>query len=243
MILARDGQRLSKRHGAVGVMQYRDDGYLPQALLNYLIRLGWSHGDQEIFSRQEMTSLFDVVNVNRAAAAFDNEKLQWLNQHYIKASAADVLADTLGQQLRCLGLDTANGPALSKVVSAQQERAKTMAEMAENSVYFYQDFEEFEEKAAKKNFKPDAEGPLRRLRQQFESLQDWRAEAIHEIVVRTAEEADVKLGKVAQPLRVAVSGRGFSPPIDVTLELVGRERTLTRIDRALDYIKDIGTSY
>ena len=242
MILATDGQRLSKRHGAVGVMQFRDDGYVPEALLNYLVRLGWSHGDQEIFSREEMISLFDVVDVNRAAAAFDMEKLQWLNQHYIKASAADSLADQLSLQLESLGTDCTNGPALSDVVIAQQERAKTMREMAENSVYFYQEFEDFEEKAAKKNLKPDAESPLRNLRERFESLADWRAEPIHEAVVRTAEEAHLKLGKIAQPLRVAVSGRGFSPPIDITLELVGRDRTLARIDRALDYILARDTS-
>ncbi len=242
MILGTDGQRLSKRHGAVGVMQFHDDGYVPEALLNYLVRLGWSHGDQEIFSREEMVALFDVVDVNRAAAAFDMEKLQWLNQHYIKESAADSLASSLALQLRSLGADCANGPPLSAVVVAQQERAKTMREMAENSVYFYQDFEGFEEKAAKKNLKPAAQAPLRDLRQRFESLADWRAEPIHQAVVQTAEEADLKLGKVAQPLRVAVSGRGFSPPIDVTLELVGRDRTLARIDRALDYISGLGAS-
>ena len=240
MILGTDGQRLSKRHGAVGVMQFREDGYVPDALLNYLVRLGWSHGDQEIFSRQEMIGLFDVVDVNRAAAAFDTEKLQWLNQHYIKESAPELLADDVGIQLRALGADTRNGPALSAVVLAQQERAKSLREMAENSVYFYQDFEVFEEKAAKKNFKADAEAPLRGLKQRLESLDEWRAEPIHEAVVQTAEAAEMKLGKVAQPLRVAVSGRGFSPPIDVTVELVGRERTLARIDRALDYINGLG---
>ena len=236
MILGTDGQRLSKRHGVVGVMQFRDDGYMPDALLNYLVRLGWSHGDQEIFSREEMVNLFDVVDVNRAAAAFDTEKLQWLNQHYIKESAAATLADELGVHLRSLGADHANGPPLSKVVRAQQERAKTLREMAENSVYFYQEFDGFEEKAAKKNLKPEAAAALRTLRQRFESLGDWLAEPIHEVVVETAQEIDLKLGKVAQPLRVAVCGRGFSPPIDVTLELIGRERTLARIDRALDYI-------
>ena len=242
MILGTDGQRLSKRHGAVGVTQFRDDGYVPHALLNYLVRLGWSHGDQEIFSREEMISLFDVADVNRAAAAFDMEKLQWLNQHYIKDSSADLLAELLAPQLELLGTDCTNGPALSEVVIAQQERAKTLREMAENSIYFYQDFEHFEEKAARKNLKTEAHAPLLNLRQRFESLADWRAESIHEAVIQAAEEAELKLGKVAQPLRVAVCGRGFSPPIDITLELVGRERTLTRIDRALDYISARGAS-
>lgn len=242
MILGTDGQRLSKRHGAVGIMQFHEDGYVPAALLNYLVRLGWSHGDQEIFSREEMVALFDVVDVNRAAAAFDMEKLRWLNQHYIKESAAESLASELALQLRTLGADCADGPPLSQVVVAQQERAKTMREMAENSVYFYRDFEEFEEKAARKNLKRDAQAPLRDLRQRFEVLAEWSAAPIHEAVVQTAEEAGLKLGKVAQPLRVAVCGRGFSPPIDITLELLGRNRTLTRIDRALDYINDVSAS-
>ena len=242
MILGANGERLSKRHGAVGVMQFREEGYLPDALLNYLVRLGWSHSDQEIFSRADMVDLFDVANVNRAAAAFDREKLQWLNQHYIKESSPSALANELGLQLQLLGVDCANGPPLSDVVIAQQERAKTMREMAENSVYFYQEFDAFEEKAAKKNFKPQAQGPLRDLRQCFEELPDWTSERIQTALVQTAEAADLKLGKVAQPLRVAVSGRGFSPPIDVTLALVGRERTLARLDRALDYIKDMSGS-
>ena len=238
MILGAGGERLSKRHGAVGVMQFREEGYLPDALLNYLVRLGWSHGDQEIFSRVDMISLFDVVDVNRAAAAFDREKLQWLNQHYIKEGAPSMLAGELALQLASLGVDCTDGPRLSDVVIAQQQRAKTLREMAENSVYFYQDFDTFDEKAAKKNLKREAQAPLRSLRQRLEALSDWRAEPIHEVLVQTAQSVDLKLGKVAQPLRVAVSGRGFSPPIDVTLVLVGRERVLTRIDRALAYIED-----
>ena len=236
MILGADGQRLSKRHGAVGVMQFRDDGYLPHALLNYLVRLGWSHGDQEIFSLEEMIELFDLGAVNKAASAFDYEKLQWLNQHYIKEAAPSELGEALASQLEMMNVDTRNGPTPEAVAETQRERAKTLQEMAENSVYFYEDFESFEEKAAKKNLKANAAEPLQTLRERFAAVDNWEAEGLHQIVVDTAEAAELKLGKVAQPLRVAVCGRGFSPPIDVTLELIGKERTLERLDKAIGYI-------
>ena len=236
MILGADGQRLSKRHGAVGVMQFKEDGYLPEALLNYLVRLGWSHGDQEIFSRDEMTALFDFPAVNKAAAAFDFDKLQWLNQHYIKGSATKVLATPLREQLAGMGVICPDDVDLTPIIAAQHERAKTLTEMAENSVYFFQDLDEYEEKAANKNLKQAALAPLLAVRERFVGLEQWFAEPIHDQVMATAEAAHVKLGKVAQPLRVAVSGRGFSPPIDITLEILGKTRTLERIDRAIEYI-------
>ena len=237
MILGADGQRLSKRHGAVGVMQFRDEGYLPDALLNYLVRLGWSHGDQEIFSRDEMVELFDLPSVNKAAAAFDFDKLQWLNQHYIKETPADELVEPLRHQLAAIGTDGGDCVALAPIITAQRERAKTLLEMAQNSVYFFEDFDAYEDKAAAKNLKPNALDALLALRVRLSELEAWSAAPIHDVVVATAEAADLKLGKVAQPLRVAVSGRGFSPPIDVTLEILGKQRTLERIDRAVDYIR------
>ncbi|MBC8518786.1 MAG: glutamate--tRNA ligase [Gammaproteobacteria bacterium] len=238
MILGSDGSRLSKRHGAVSVLQYRDDGYLPEALLNYLVRLGWSHGDQEVFSIDEMVELFDVTDVNNSASTFNPEKLLWLNQHYIKNSSSDHIARHLRWHLGRLDIDPANsGPELVKVVEAQQERAKTLVEMAENSRCFYLDFDEFDQKAAKKNLKAAAAEPLERIRGMLSELEIWDAEPIHEIVKETAEILDLKLGKVAQPLRVAATGTAISPPIDITLELIGRERVLARIDMALEYIQ------
>lgn len=238
MILGSDGSRLSKRHGAVSVMQYRDDGYLPEALLNYLVRLGWSHGDQEVFSLDEMVDLFDVVEVNNSASTFNPEKLLWLNQHYIKNSTPEHVARHLTWHLGQLDIDpAASGPELVKVVEAQQERAKTLVEMAENSRCFYLDFEEFDQKAAKKNLKAAAAEPLKRIRGMLSELEIWDAEPIHEIVKETAEILDLKLGKVAQPLRVAATGTAISPPIDITLELIGQERVLKRIDMALEYIQ------
>lgn len=237
MILGSDGSRLSKRHGAVSVMQYRDEGYLPEALLNYLVRLGWSHGDQEIFFMDEMVELFEVESVNHSASTFNPDKLLWLNQHYIKSSSAEHVARHLRWHLGERGVDPAQGPDLLKVVAAQQERAKTLVEMADNSLFFYRDFEAFEEKAAKKNLKAAAVEPLHRLREGLSALDEWSAEPSHELVKQAAEALELNLGKVAQPLRVAVAGAGISPPIDITLELVGRERTLQRIELALEYIR------
>ena len=236
MILGDDGARLSKRHGAVSVMEYRDQGVLPEALLNYLVRLGWSHGDQEIFSLDEMVELFDINDVNKAASAFNTEKLLWLNQHYIKQDNPERLARLLSPLLGELGIDPAEGPDLVEVVKAQQERARTLVEMAAISEFFYRDFDEFDAKSAKKNLKAAARAPLERLRGALEALADWQPEPLHQLVKDVAEALELNLGKVAQPLRVALAGRAASPGIDVTLYLVGREASLRRIDRALDYI-------
>lgn len=236
MILGEDGQRLSKRHGAVSVTDYRTAGYLPEALVNYLVRLGWSYGDQEIFSLDELVALFDIADVNRAAARMDTEKLQWLNQHYIKQADEQRLAACLSEQFEHLGVDTTKGPALSAVVTAQRERAKTLKEMAESSVYFYADFDAFEDKAARKNLKPVIAPGLQLLRERLADVAEWRSEAIHQCIIDVAEQQEMKLGKLGQPLRVAVTGGGVSPPIDITLELVGQPRTLARIDRALAWI-------
>ncbi len=239
MILGEDGKRLSKRHGAVSVMQYQADGFLPEALLNYLVRLGWSHGDQEIFSLDEMADLFDVHEVNHAAAAFNSEKLLWLNHHYIKTSPVEYVARHLMPHLGQLGIDpAAGGPEILEVVEALRERARTLVEMAEMSQYFYQDFESFDEAAAKKHLRPICEDSLVLVREHLAALDAWSAETLHAVVTVVSEELNLNMGKVAQPLRVAISGRSATPGIDVTLYLVGRDQTLARIDRALGYISD-----
>ena len=237
MILGSDGARLSKRHGAVSVMQYRDDGYLPEALLNYLVRLGWSHGDQEVFSLDEMVKLFDVTKVHSSAAAFNPEKLLWLNQHYIKNSDPAHVAHHLSYHLGKLGIDPASGPDLVEVVKAQRERAKTLLEMAQNSAFFYRNDIEYDSKDAAAHLKPEAEKPLADLRTRLAALPLWLAEPIHATVTGVAEAHGLKLGKVAQPLRVAIAGRAVSPPIDITLWLLGREKALQRLDRALDFLR------
>ncbi len=238
MILGSDGARLSKRHGAVSVMQYRDDGYLPEALLNYLVRLGWSHGDQEIFSIDEMINLFDLDGCNVSASTFNAEKLLWLNHQHIMNAEAEHVAKHLAWHMIDQDLDVENGPALVDLVKAQRERSKTLVEMAAASHYFYQEFESYDEKAAKKNFKAGSDEVLQTLMDAFSQTEGWDGEKLHQIVLDTAEAMELKLGKVAQPLRVAISGASVSPAIDVTLSLLGREKTLTRMARAIDFIKE-----
>ncbi|MCK4744276.1 MAG: glutamate--tRNA ligase [Sulfuriflexus sp.] len=237
MILGDDGSRLSKRHGAVSVMQYREEGFLPEALLNYLVRLGWSNGDQEIFSIDEMTSLFDIDDVNKAPSSFNTEKLEWLNQHYIKEADPEHIANLLAPHLGKLGIDPTQGPDLIKVVEAQQERANTLVEMADISTFFYEDYKEFDEKAAKKNLRPVAAEAMKKIREALAGIETWSEDAIHSAIDDVAAALEVKMGKVAQPLRVAVVGRAASPGIDITLFLVGQEACLRRIDRALAYIE------
>ena len=236
MILGDDGSRLSKRHGAVSVMEYRRQGVLPEALLNYLVRLGWSHGDQEVFSLDEMIELFDLSKVNRAASTFNTEKLLWLNQHYIKNDDPARIARLLSPFMGDIGIDPAPYPPLVEVVRAQQERARSLVEMAEISAFFYRDFDAYEETSARKHLRPVAREPLEKVRQALAAIDDWQPEILHQAVVDVAAELGLGLGKVAQPLRVAVVGRAASPGIDITLHLVGREACLRRIDRALNHI-------
>ncbi len=209
---------------------------MAEALLNYLVRLGWSHGDQEIFSLDEMIEFFDIDQVNKAASAFNTDKLLWLNQHYITHGEPGRIAHLLSPHLGKMGIDPAQGPDLVEVVKAQQGRAQTLVEMAAISKVFYRDYATFDEKAAKKNLRPVAREPLQRMRQALQDLDDWSAESLHRLVEEVAASLGVNMGKVAQPLRVAVVGRAASPGIDVTLQLVGKPACLRGIDRALDYI-------
>ena len=236
MILGDDGSRLSKRHGAVSVMEYRNQGILPEAFLRILVRLGWSHGDEELFTLDQMVELFDIKDVNKAASAFNTEKLLWINQHYIKSADPVRIARLLSPHLGDLDIDPASGPDIVEVVHQQQERARTLVEMAEISAFFYRDYEDFDEKAAKKHLKAAAREPLQQIRERLAMLENWGAGKLHQVVIDVAESLELKMGKVAQPLRVAVVGRAASPGIDVTLELVGREACLRRIDRAIQYI-------
>jgi len=237
MILGEDGARLSKRHGATSVVQYRDEGFLPEALLNYLVRLGWSHGDQEVFTLDEMIEYFELQNVNRAASTFNRDKLLWLNQQYIRKDDPARIAHLLSPHMGELGIDPTEGPDLVEVVAAQQERASTLVEMAQVSAFFYKDFVEYEPAAAKAHLRPVAEAPLRELKQALASLEIWQAEAIHQVIHDVAAALDLKMGKVGMPLRVAVAGCGASPSIDITLQLLGKDKTLRRIDQALAFIE------
>ena len=239
MILGADGARLSKRHGAVSVMQFRDDGYLPEALLNYLVRLGWSHGDQEIFTIDEMVEYFELGDVNVSASTFNMEKLLWLNHQYIMNGDPAHVARHLSWHIGQLGIDPADGPELIDVVKAQRERSKTLVEMATASVYFYKDFDSYDEKAVKKNFTIGSDHVLARLHDELVAVTDWNGEIVHQIIVDLAETLGLNMGKVAQPLRVAICGSAVSPAIDVTLSLLGQEKTLARIEKAINYIRSL----
>ena len=236
MINGDDGQKLSKRHGAVSVMQYRDDGYLPEALINYLVRLGWGHGDQEIFSREEMINYFELDHVSKSASAFNTEKLQWLNQHYIRELPPEYVAKHLEWHYKDQGIDTSNGPALTEIVTMLAERCKTLKEMASSSHYFFEEFETFDEAAAKKHFKGNAAEALAKVKEKLTALSSWDLHSTHEAIEQTAAELEVGMGKVGMPLRVAVTGSGQSPSMDVTLVGIGRDRVLARIQRAIDFI-------
>lgn len=237
MILGDDGSRLSKRHGAVSVMQYLRDGYLPEALLNYLVRLGWSHGDQELFSVDEMIELFDLSGVNKAPSSFNTDKLRWLNAQYIKQDDPKRVAHLLSSHLGDLGIDPTEGPELSVVVEAQRERASTLVELADICAFYYQDFEGYPEKAAKKAFKPEAAEPLTLVRKVFDEVEQWQRSDIHDAMQATVGILGIGFGKLGMPLRLAVTGGNPSPDLDLTLELIGREACLRRIDKAIAHIE------
>jgi glutamyl-tRNA synthetase len=237
MILGADGKRLSKRHGAVSVLQYRDLGYLPHALLNYLVRLGWSHGDQEVFSREEMIELFDVKAINQSAASFNPDKLLWLNQHCIKTGVPESVVEHLIWHMAKLGIPVDQGPPPERLLDTLRERAKTLVELAASSRFFYVDFEEYDQQAALKHLTSEAADVLESLTTALGALHEWRSPEIHRAVTQVAEDQRLKLGKVAQPLRVAVSGGAVSPPIDITLELLGKDRTMARVERAIVHIR------
>lgn len=238
MILGDDGQKLSKRNGAASVMQYRDAGYLPEALLNYLVRLGWSHGDQEIFTVEEMKQLFTLDAVNKSASAFNTEKLQWLNHHYINHLPPEYVAVHLSWHIHEQGFNTQNGPQLVEIVKLLGERCKTLKEMAQSCRYFYEEFDEFDADAAKKHLRPVAKQPLELARAKLSEIADWTVENVHHAIENTATELDVGMGKVGMPLRVAVTGCGQSPAVDATVHAVGKARSLARIDRALAFIAE-----
>jgi glutamyl-tRNA synthetase len=229
MILGPDGAKLSKRHGAVSVLQYEEDGFLPDALLNYLVRLGWSHGDQEFFTRDEMIAAFDIGDVNKAASAFNPEKLLWLNQQHLMRAEPASIVKYLRPHLERVGVECADNEFLCKIIIAQRERVKTLKEMAANSRYFFGETVMLDEKAAVKHLTEEAKLLLSALKARLVALSEWTAAAVHAALEQLAAEQGVGLGKIAQPLRVAVTGGTISPPIDFTLELLGRERTLARL--------------
>ncbi|MBG0774972.1 MAG: glutamate--tRNA ligase [Desulfovibrionaceae bacterium] len=238
LIHGQDKKKLSKRHGAVSVMEYERAGYLPEALLNYLVRLGWASGDQEIFSREELIALFDTAGFSKSAAAFDQAKLDWLNSHYIQNSAPDRLAPHLGRFLAERGRTGVSLDTLTAIAALYQPRAKTLVEMAEQAEFFVMpDAElEYDEKAVAKFLTPEVKEHLVALRALFATFEPFEARALEAAVQAYLDERELKFKVVAQPIRVAVTGRTFSPGLFETVEVLGRESTLARLDRAIALI-------
>ena len=233
MILDKEGKKLSKRTSAVSVMEYRADGFLPHAILNYLVRLGWSHGDQEIFSREEMIALFDIADVNKAASRFDTEKLAWLNQHYLKTDEPQSLVAEFEWHLQRAGLDTAHGPASADVIVALRERVHTLKEMAERAKIWYGPITEWDDKAVAKHLGNAGAAAVLAAAGPLLAEVEWRPAPIHGVIEQVAAKLELGMGKVAQPLRVAMTGTQVSPSIEDTIYLTGREEAIRRIDAAM----------
>ncbi len=240
LIHGTDGKRLSKRHGAVSVNQYREQGFLPQGLLNYLVRLGWSYGDQEIFSLNQMIENFSLQNIQQSAATFDMDKLLWVNQQHMKNISGKDINRTLTEYFHELDIKVDGQPDTAQLFDALKDRNKTLEELCKASEFLYRDIEEYDTKSTKKNFTHESAETLKILKAKLGAIQDWVAENIHAEIKLTADKLNLKMGQVAPPLRLAVTGGADSPSIDLTLELLGQKKTLKRIDQAIEYIATTG---
>ena len=227
MILGADGERLSKRHGAVSVTQYRDEGYLPEALFNYLARLGWSHGDEELFSIQSFISWFDLAHVSRSAAQFNPEKLAWLNQQYLKSAPVDRLAALVEPELRKRGVDPSRAKLFS-VMNLVKDRASTIPQLADEAMLFYA-----ERVTLSAPIAAEAREPLKSLKGRLAVI-PWERAAISDAIKETVKSSGLKMPQVAMPLRHLVTGRAQTPSIDAVLELLGRETVLARMTQGLE---------
>lgn len=228
MILGADGKRLSKRHGAVSVISFREEGYLPQALLNYLVRLGWSHGDQEIFSLAEMIQDFNLQHVSRSACAFDYDKLRWLNQFYLKNLPAEESVAEWVWQMRAQGFDVSRGPSWAELAPLQASRHKTMYDLVQQSHYFYAEFE-VDASLLAEHCRPELKPVIEHLKQQLEALTTWEASAIMGCIKQTAQTFELKIPVIGQALRLLLTGTLSSPSIDATIQLLGKEKVLNRL--------------
>jgi len=235
MILGSDKKKLSKRHGADSVLDYKERGFLPEALINYLVRLGWSRGDQEIFSKEEIVENFALENLNKSAAIFNPEKLLWLNQEYIKSADGDFLVESLDAGLRAQGLspDVLTYKSREGIVDELRTRSSTLTEMIDGARFFFENEVGFDEKAASKFLTSESSGLMLKLRNELSKIDTFSSENVKSAFHRVMEEEAVKLGKLAQPVRVAITGGTISPGIFETLSLLGKDRSLHRLDAAL----------
>ena len=235
MILGPDKKRLSKRHGADSVLEYKERGFLPNALINYLVRLGWSHGDQEIFSKEEIIAKFSLENLNRSAAIFNPEKLLWLNQEYIKSTDGDFLVKSLDTGLKELGLspELLTHGTRKGIVDELRTRSRTLTDMIDGARFFFENEVKLDEKAASKFLNSESSSLIMKLRDELTNIDTFSTENVKSAFHHVMEEEAVKLGKLAQPVRVAITGGTISPGIFETLSLLGKEKSLHRLDAAL----------
>ena len=237
MVLGKDKSRFSKRHGAVSVSAYRDEGYLPEAMLNYLVRLGWSHGDQEFFTRQELIEVFDLAHIGRSAGVFDPEKLLALNADHIRATPAAKLEKPLKPFLKRHGVEVQNSALLQKIIETVHARSKTLEEMAQNALFYFADQIDYEKKAADKFFNSTAAESLQLMINQFDKLKDFSEENLENAFKAVVDQTGLKLGQIAQPVRVALTGKTASPGIFEVSAILGKDRVISRLQRAIRYIK------
>jgi glutamyl-tRNA synthetase len=234
LILGTDKARLSKRHGATSVTAYRDMGYLPEAVVNYLVRLGWSHGDEEIFSREELIEKFSLESVGKSAGVFNPEKFLWLNSHHLKSRPPAQLATEIVPFIEAKGYPVPKDKEwLEKMTATLKERAKTLAELVEQAHYYLSDDISLDEKAAKKFLTPEITAPLRDLMQKLSDLPDFSDSAVQQAFAEVLEQTGLSMGKLAQPVRVALTGSTVSPGIHEVIAVLGKERTLKRLNTAL----------
>ena len=238
MVLGTDKSRFSKRHGAVSVSAYRDMGYLPDAMLNYLVRLGWSHGDQEFFTRPELIEVFDLEHIGRSAGVFDPEKLLSLNADHIRATPVEKLVEPLKPFLKCHGTIIEDNALLAKVIETLHARSKTLDEMAQSALFYFADEIDYEEKAARKFLKPAVLEALQLLLAQFERLDAFSEENLETAFKAVMDQTGLKLGKIAQPVRVALTGRTASPGIFEVAAIIGKDKVIARLNKAIQYIED-----
>ena len=232
MILGSDKARLSKRHGATSVRAYKEMGYLPHALVNYLARLGWSHGDEEIFSMVELIEKFSLENVGKSSGVFNPEKLLWLNAHYLKESKPQEIAKLLRPFLEARGCKISDDEKLAMAAKTLQERSKTLLEMAEGAEFYFKDEVAYDEDSAKKFLMPDIKDTLCKLVDKLEVAEPFLHDNIQKAFQELLDETGLKLGKIAQPVRVALTGKTTSPGIFEIIEVLGREKTILRIEKA-----------
>jgi glutamyl-tRNA synthetase len=237
MVLGRDRTRLSKRHGATSVTAYRDLGILPEALINYLVRLGWSHGDQEFFTRKELVEVFNLETIGRSAGVFDPEKLYALNADHIKATPPAQLVAPLAPFMRAHGIEIAADGRTEKAIATLSARSKTLKEMAEQALFYFRDDIAYEPAAAKKFLTAEALPALKALTARFEALEDYTEHSLEETFRAVMAETGMKLGQIAQPVRVALSGRAASPGIFEITAVIGKQKTLVRLRKAIGHIE------